>query len=92
MSKSLRLRSRDQRCPRLLLAGYQRPVPAGRQRLATRRRARGAGRLPTVEDRMRAHRHMTLKFSMLAECGRSNHAVPKTSKIRQPGSIALAAH
>jgi len=33
MSKSLRLRPHDQRCPRLLLAGYQRPVPTDRHRL-----------------------------------------------------------
>jgi hypothetical protein len=36
MSKPLRLRSLGQKRPRLSLAGYQRPVRAGRHRLATR--------------------------------------------------------
>ena len=50
MSKSSRPRPRDQKRPRLLLAGYQRPVQAGRHRLAASETMPGGGPSPTVEE------------------------------------------
>lgn len=89
MSKLLRLSLHGQKRPRLLLAGYQRPVPAGRCLADLRGETPGLGRLqPWGTICMRVRHYLAGSLLMLSACGEATDAAPPK---QQPATQAAAA-